>query len=380
MKVIQGGVATPMGFQANGMSCGIKRSGRPDLALIASDVPCVAASVFTKNSIKAAPIVVTQKKMRYNKAQAIVVNSGNANCFTGSFGLFYAQKTTEVIAKLMNIHPNYVLVASTGIIGKPLPYKKIESAAPELVRGLSPKSGQKAARAILTTDKKIKEIAVEFLLGRKKITIGACAKGSGMIQPNMATMLGFVTTDAAINASMLKLALKQSVAESFNCITVDGCMSTNDMVTVLSNGFAKNDMIDQEDHKDFKTFSNALRHVCLEMAKRIVYDAEGATKFIKVSVLGAKTKEQAKSVCYAIANSNLVKTAAFGCDPNWGRVAAAVGSLSLNVTEKNLKIHFSSFAKQHINITVDLHLGNQKATVYTSDLTLEYVKINGKYN
>ena len=379
MNIISGGITAAQGFKANGMACGIKKSGKPDLALIACDIPAVAASVFTKNSIKAAPIIVSQKKMRFKKVQAILINSGNANCFTGNFGLLYAQKSTEIIARLLNISDDHVLVASTGMIGRPLPFKKIKDSAFPLVQGLSSHSGVKAAQAILTTDKKVKEAAVEFFLGGKKVKIGACAKGSGMIQPNMATMLGFISTDCAIAEKLLAQALKQAVEPSFNSITVDGCMSTNDMVTIMANGFAKNKIINGPG-KDFKIFSEALNYVCLDLAKKIVLDAEGATKFIEVNVTGAKNKSEAKKVAFAIANSNLVKTAAYGGDPNWGRVAAAVGSLGLKISEKDLKIHFSSFVKKDIIITVDLNCGEHKATVYTSDLTLEYIKINGKYN
>lgn len=379
MKIIQGGVTAALGFKANGMSCGIKKSGKPDLALIACDFAAPAASVFTKNSIKAAPIIVSQEKMRFKKTQAIIVNSGNANCFTGSFGLLYARQSTELIAQLMNINSDHVLVASTGIIGRPLAYKKIEEAAPRLVSGLSAKNGKKAAQAILTTDKQIKEIAVTFSLGGKKVTIGACAKGSGMIQPNMATMLGFITTDCAIAHPLLARALRLAVEPSFNSITVDGCMSTNDMVTILASGLAGNKTIGAPG-KDFNVFCQALNFICLDLAKKIVLDAEGATKFIEVTVTGASSQAQAKGAAMAIANSSLVKTAAYGCDPNWGRVAAAVGSLGLKVSEKDLKIRFSSFTKKNIAITVDLNCGRQKATVYTCDLTLEYVKINGKYN
>jgi len=379
MKIIAGGVTAASGFKANGMSCGIKKSGKPDLALIACDFPSAVASVFTQNSIKAAPIIISQKKMRTKKAQAIIVNSGNANCFTGSFGLLYARRSTELIAQLMNIECDHVLVASTGIIGRPLPYKKIEEAAPRLVAGLSAKNGKKAAQAILTTDKKIKETTVTFSLGGKKVTIGACAKGSGMIQPNMATMLAFITTDCAIAQPLLAQGLRSAVEPSFNSITVDGCMSTNDMVTILASGLAGNKIIKTQG-KDFETFCKALNFVCLDLAQKIVLDGEGATKFIEVTVIGAASQAQAKDAALAIANSSLVKTAAYGCDPNWGRVAAAVGSLGLKVSEKDLKIRFSSFAQKNITITVDLNCGHQRATVYTCDLTLEYVKINGKYN
>ena len=293
MNIINGSITQPKGFKANGLHCGIKRSGNPDLALIVSDVPAVSAAVFTSNSVKAAPLIVSQKHIKKNITQAIIVNSGNANCFTGKFGLIYAKKTTELIAKILKVPQTHVLVSSTGIIGKPLLFEKIENAAEKLVKGLSRNASHQAALAILTTDTKTKEIAVQINLSGVKVTIGACAKGSGMTAPNMATMLSFITTDAAINASMLKLALKQSVNRSFNLITIDGCMSTNDMVAIMANGFAKNKMITHA-KKDFQTFSKALTCVCQSLAKKIVLDAEGATKFIKIHVNGAANELQAK--------------------------------------------------------------------------------------
>lgn len=379
MKIIKGGVSLAKGFTANALASGIKKSGKLDLGLIVCQVPSVSFSVFTKSSVKAAPLIVSQQKMRYKKVQALIVNSGNANCFTGDFGLLYAKQSTELIAKALKIDPKHVLVASTGIIGKPLPFKKIEVAIPALVDGLNVASGNKVAQSILTTDLTPKEIAVELMIQDKKVTIGACAKGSGMIQPNMATMLGFITTDVAISHPLLKLALKEAVEPSFNSITVDGCMSTNDMVTIMASGLAENRMISSQ-NSDYRIFADALKFVCLDLAKKIVLDGEGATKFIEVIVLKAKTYKEAKAIGMAVANSNLVKTAAFGNDPNWGRVAAAVGSLGLNISEKDLKIRFSSFAEKHIKIWVELNRGNSSSIVYTSDLTLEYIKINGRYN
>ncbi len=379
MKVISGGVTAPQGFKANGLCCGIKKSGRLDLALLACEQPATAAGCFTTNSIKAAPVVVTQRKIRCKKAQAILINSGNANCFTGNFGLLYAQESTELMARLLNVPEQYVLVASTGIIGETLPYKKIEAAAEELVRGLNPVNGQKAARAILTTDTKIKEIAVEFRLSGKSVRIGACAKGSGMIHPHMATMLAFITSDASIDEKMLKLALRKAIEPSFHSITVDGCMSTNDMVIALSNGLAGNPAL-RRPTGEFRIFADALRYICGELARKIVLDAEGATKFLEITVRRAATVNQAKKVAMAIATSNLVKTAAYGSDPNWGRVAAAVGSAGLSLTERQLKIKFSSFARKKICIWVDLNCGRREATVYTSDLSEEYIRINGRYH
>jgi len=273
-----------------------------------------------------------------------------------------------------------VLVTSTGIIGKPLAYNKIVDAAPVLIKGLSVKGGGKFARAIMTTDLKLKEIAVEILIGGKKVTVAACGKGSGMIEPNMATMLGFVTTDAVISLKMLKLALKRATQRSFNSITVDGCMSTNDMVTVQASGLAENKKITSEDG-DFKKFYQALEFVCIDIAKKIVQDGEGATKFLTIDVKGAASEVQARKIAKTIANSALVKTAAFGSNPNWGRVGAAVGSLGITkINEYNMKIAFSPFNKKEIAITVHLPLGKASATVYTCDFSYEYVRINGEYN
>ena len=381
MKILKnGGVTAPKGFKANGVAAGIKRSGKRDLALIVSEVPAVSAAVYTKNSIKAAPLLVSRKHLRDHKARAIVVNSGNANCFTGKAGMACALRTTEMIGKLLGLPPQKVVVASTGIIGRPLPFGKIQNAAKDLVDGLSVQGAKKAAEAILTTDLKEKTVAVQVNLGGKTVTIGACAKGSGMIAPNMATMLAFITTDAAISAAMLQKALRYANERSFNSITVDGCMSTNDMAVVLANGVAQNKKI-VGTGKDFDVFTNALTHVCLDLARKIVIDGEGATKFIDIRISGGKTHAQAQKAGLAIANSILVKTAAFGSNPNWGRVAAAVGSLGIaGVTEDTLKIKFSDFARKDITITVNLNKGRATATVYTCDLSCDYVKINGEYN
>ena len=379
MKVIQGGITSPQGYQANGIFCGIKRSGKLDLGLIYSLKPAVTVGVFTKNSIKAAPLLVTMRNIKKGVAQAVIVNSGNANCYTGPSGLKHAEASTQIVARHLALDPQHVLVTSTGIIGKPLPFDKIVEGVPQLVKGLDEAGGEKFAQAIMTTDLQLKQIAVEAIVGGKKVTIGACGKGSGMVEPNMATMLGFITTDAAVSAKMLKLALTNATDLSFNAITVDGCQSTNDMVTLMANGSAKNKTITKPG-KDFDAFCKALNHVCIDLAKKIVLDGEGATKFIEIHVSGAKNFVQAKTIAMKVANSNLVKTAAFGSNPNWGRVAAAVGSLGLKITEDDLKIKFSSFKEKNIAINVGLNLGAGRATVWTSDLSYEYVKINGEYN
>ncbi len=381
MKTIKGGVTAPKGFLANGIAAGIKRSGKLDLGLIVSTVDAITAGVFTKSSIKAAPLLVSMKHIKKGKGRAVLVNSGNANCYTGASGLKHAQDSTVLISKLLHgAKPNDVIVTSTGIIGKPLAYDKIVNGAPELVKGLSDQGGDKFALSIMTTDLVKKEIAVQVTLGGKTVTIGACGKGSGMIEPNMATMLGFITTDAAISLKMLKLALAKANDKSFNSITVDGCMSTNDMVTIQANGLAGNKTIVKED-ADFKKFYVALEYVSIYLAKQIVLDGEGATKFVTIHVKGASNDKQAKSIAKVIANSPLVKTAAFGSNPNWGRVGAAVGSLGINkINENNMKITFSPFDKKEISITVQLSLGKAEATVFTCDFSYDYVKINGEYN
>ncbi len=380
MKIVNGGVCAPKGFQANGMSAGIKRSGKPDLGLIISEVPAVTAGVFTINSIKAAPLLVSMKHIKSGISRAVLVNSGNANCYTGAFGLKYAEESTVLIGNLLGVKPQDVLVTSTGIIGKQLPYNKIVESAANLVKGLVSNGGKKFATAIMTTDLKLKEIAVQITLGGKTVTIGGCAKGSGMIEPNMATMLGFITTDVAISLSLLKAALQDANTKSFNSITVDGCMSTNDMVTIQANGLANNKKITTKG-TDYQKFVDALIVVSRDLAKKIVLDGEGATKFITINVVGSANEPQAQKIAKAIANSALVKTAAFGSNPNWGRVGAAVGSLGIKgINEETMKISFSPFDKKDIAINVELRLGKAKATVYTCDFSYDYVKINGEYN
>ncbi|MBF0533331.1 MAG: bifunctional glutamate N-acetyltransferase/amino-acid acetyltransferase ArgJ [Candidatus Omnitrophica bacterium] len=379
MKIIKGTVTAPQGFQSHGVWCGIKKSGKPDLALIFSKVPAVASAVFTKNSVKAAPLVLSQKHLRAKKARAIVCNSGNANCFTGDFGMIYAARTAEIVAQLLGVKKEEVVVASTGIIGKPLPFQKIADGAPALVSGLGQDKKSLAAKAIMTTDTFVKEIAVETIIGGKKVKVAGCAKGSGMIAPNMATMLGFITTDAAIDAPSLSLVLKEVTEQTFNSITVDGCTSTNDMVVVLANGLAGNKIIAAKG-KDYEEFRAALYQIALDLSLKIVKDGEGAQRLITVNVQGAKTQQQARRIGLAVANSNLVKTANYTDKPNWGRVAQAIGSLGIaRLDETNMKIGFKCDNKKDITIWVTLGLGEEEATVYTCDLTAEYVRINGEY-
>ncbi|MDP2939124.1 MAG: bifunctional glutamate N-acetyltransferase/amino-acid acetyltransferase ArgJ [Candidatus Omnitrophota bacterium] len=378
MKIITG-VTAPLGFKANGVYCGIKKSGKLDLALVYSDVLAVACGMFTTNKIQAAPIKVTEAHLKDNLAQAIIVNSGNANCSTGKQGLISALHTTHRLAQILGVDKEDVLVASTGIIGKKLPLKNIEKALPVLVNGLSKDGGRRAAFAIMTTDTKPKQEAIRFQISHKDVTIGAMAKGAGMVYPKMATMLAFITTDVKITPILLKQALRIAVDKSFNCISVDGCTSTNDMVLILANGLAKNKLISSKD-RNFFLFTERLSQLCLNLAKKIVWDAEGATKFVKIVVCGAKTIEDAKKVGFAIANSTLVKTAFFSGGKNWGRIAAAIGQAGIDLKEDKLKINFTPFKRKEITITVNLNQGKSEATVYTSDLSYEYVRINARYN
>ncbi len=369
----------PLGFEASAVACGIKKSGRLDLALFYSQLPAKASCKFTTNKIEAAPIKVCKRYLRRNKIyRAIVANSGNANCFTGRRGLHDADNTAGCLSAALNIKKESVLVASTGIIGKYLPFDKIKRSIPFLVAGLSGKGIDYAKQAIMTTDTFAKEATVKFALGGKRITVCGVAKGAGMIAPNMATMLCFIMTDADIAQGALDRAVSICVDNSFNCLTVDGCMSTNDTVIVLANAAAGNVVIGGGEK--FELFKSALNAVCLELAKMIARDGEGATKFIRISVKGAKGLTQARRAALAIANSNLVKSAFYGENPNFGRVAAAVGASGINIREEDLKIKLGPLAGREINIEVSLGRGKSCATVYTSDLTPQYVKINAEYS
>ena len=380
MKVIPGGVTAAKGFLAGGIYCGVKYRRKKDLALIYSEKPANAAAVFTTNKVQAAPVKISKRHLKGSRLRAIVANSGNANCCTGRQGMSTALRMTQATAEYLEI-PNEaeVAVCSTGIIGRQLPEKNILEGIRKLAKKISVRGYNAAAEAILTTDTKIKQIAVSIPLGGVSVNIGAMCKGSGMIHPDMATMLCFITTDANIEARWLKTALKSSVEKTYNRISVDGDRSTNDTVIIMANGLAGNRLIANYD-ADYRAFKKALDFINLTLAKKIVEDGEGATKLIEIEVVKASRGKDAQKVAQAVANSNLFKTAAFGSDPNWGRVAAAVGSLGLPVSEKDLKIKFSSFAKKNIDITVDLNLGKHTYKVYTADLSFDYVRINGKYN
>jgi glutamate N-acetyltransferase/amino-acid N-acetyltransferase len=369
----------PKGFKANGVACGIKRSGRPDLALFYSEVPARAACLFTSSTIKAAPIRISQRHLKASRLfEAIIVNSGNANCFNGASGLSDAEAMSLNLAKALRIKKENILVNSTGIIGRKLPLAKIKKAIPELVAGLSREGIAGAAKAIMTTDTFSKEITVRLNIAGREITLCGLAKGAGMIAPDMATLLVFVFTDANIQQGALSQALKTAVDNSFNCITVDGCMSTNDSVMLLANAAAGNPLINRG--RDFSVFVRALRLVCLELAKMVVKDAEGASKFIQIKVSGAGSFQEAKKAALAIANSSLFKTAVYGENPNFGRIVAALGASGIGVKEEGLKMKVSHLARKEIDVNVFLKRGKFSATVYTSDLTPEYVRINAEYN
>jgi len=392
-----GGVTLPRGFQASGVHCGIKKS-RPDFALIVSEKQAQAAGVFTSNLVKAAPVLVTMEHLESGFARAIVANSGNANACTGEKGLKDAEMMAEGVASLLAICPQEVAVASTGVIGKALPMDKVSEGIRLAVSNLSPKGSGDAAQAILTTDRSTKEVGLTGSIGGRNVSIGGIAKGSGMIHPNMATMLAFITTDVAIAPIMLRKALVQSVNESFNMITVDGDTSTNDMAIVMANGLAANALIDEEG-PDFDEFCRGLREVTSSLAKMIVKDGEGATKFVEVRVQGASSVEDARCIARTVASSNLVKTAIFGADPNWGRILAAAGRAGVNFHPDLTDVYIGdvlvacsgksggfdedcarkALAEKNIEITLNLNIGNEAASAWTCDLTYDYVKINASY-
>ena len=394
MKEHKNAITLAKGFRSQAIAAGIKKSGNLDLALVYSEVPASACGMFTKNKFAAAPVELCREHLKSKKAQAIVVNSGNANCYTGKPGMEAAKNTASFSAGLLGIDKKMVLVASTGIIGRPLDFSKIKKALPSLVGSLDRDSGNKTAQAIMTTDTKPKALVVELEISGKKVTIGAIAKGAGMIAPDMvyaersrsvyaersrsATMLCFITTDVLIEYPALKEALKQAVEDSFNIITIDGCMSTNDSVIILANGLAENKKVCLG-ARDFSKFKTALSEICLGLARMIVRDAEGASKFITIQVSGAKDDTQAKRAALAVANSNLFKTVVYGGGTNWGRIVAAVGASGVETKEK-IKIEGDSFRKKDIMVKIDLRVGRGKAVVYTSDLTPEYIRINAEYN
>lgn len=400
MKKIDGWVTTPQGFLAAGVKAGIKVSGNHDVAVIYSTVPAATGAVFTQNKMCAAPVLVSRKVAAKPYAQAIVVNSGCANACTGEQGLKDAEAMQAQAAELLGIDNDAVYVCSTGVIGHFMPMDKLAQGIADAVDAMDETGGESCAMAIQTTDTFIKHAAYEFEIGGKTAKIAGIAKGAGMIHPNMATMLTFLTTDAAISPDVLKRAVKAAADKSFNMVVVDGDTSTNDSMIVLANGLAENEIIVSEEHPDYPAFFEALLACAQDLAKMIARDGEGATKFLEVNVTGAATWAEAKTAAMAIAKSTLVKTAFFGKDPNWGRIVCAAGysGAQMEPDKVNLKIggvrlvengmncnvpleNLKDIMEQHdISMKIDLGAGSEEATVWTCDFSYEYVKINGEYH
>lgn len=391
-------VVLPAGFVAAGIAAGLKRSGKRDMMLIVSDRAAACAGVFTTNQVKAAPVRIDMEVVKRRAARAIVVNSGNANACTGAKGMKDARTMTALTASLLGLKPADVLVCSTGAIGKPMPMNTVSAGIRALVPALTAAGGNDAAEAIMTTDTSRKVATVRLKIDGKPVVLTAFAKGAGMIEPNMATMLGFFLTDAAVDAKALQHALKQAVDASFNRISVDGDMSTNDTCLLLANGAAGNKPLTPK-HKDWGAFSAAVRIVALDLAKKIARDGEGATKLITVRVKGARSDAEADAAARAVANSMLVKTCWHGDYPNWGRIMDAIGYSSAKVDETKVDIFYDKLAavrkgiaakttvqalsevqkQERFTITIDLHLGKGESEVYTCDCSEEYVKINVDY-
>ena len=403
MQKINSGVTAPKGFLAGGVHCGVKTNNpaKKDIAIIYSEKPCTAAAVYTQNKVFGAPITVTRRNIADGMAQAVVCNSGNANTCNAD-GVEKAEKMCVLAAKALHLKPEDIIVASTGVIGQVLPIEPIEKGIAALAPIISGEGNLDAVQAIMTTDTKPKEEAYEIEIGGKTVKIGAMAKGSGMIHPNMATMLGFLTTDAAITTPMLQKALKLAVDDTFNMVSVDGDTSTNDMVSIMANGMAENPVIDKEG-ADFDLFVAVVKEICTSMAKKIAGDGEGATKLVECTVTGAPTVPLAKAIAKSVITSSLTKAAMFGADANWGRVLCAIGYSGAPVNVHKVDVAFRSAAgtvrvcvdgagipfseeeakkvllEKEIEILVDLKSGDEGATAWGCDLTYDYVKINGDY-
>jgi glutamate N-acetyltransferase/amino-acid N-acetyltransferase len=394
---ITGGVTAAQGYLAGSVYCGVKaaNASHPDIALVYSPQPTTVAGTFTTNKVKAAPVRVSMAHLRGNDVRAIIANAGNANACTGLAGIETAKRMAAATAGALKLRPRQVMVCSTGRIGVPLPIEKMEKSIATLPAALKSNGSKRAAEAIMTSDTFAKEMAVELEIEGKMVRIGGIAKGAGMIDPNMATMLCFITTDAVIEKKRLQLALSASVDQSFNRITVDGDMSTNDTVLMLANGQAGNKPL-RHGTPALKAFQGALDHVTRNLARMIVEDGEGVTKFVEVHVNGAATSGDARKAAEAVANSTLTKCAWFGGDPNWGRIMDALGYSTAKLREETVDIFYDGiiavkggmpsktpFSKlQHIvaqkkfTITIDLHLGSADYTVFTTDLSTDYVKLN----
>lgn len=387
------------GFLFSGISAGIKKDGKRDLGLIYSEVPAQVAGLFTTNAVKAAPVQLNMERIKKGLCQAIIVNSGNANACTGSKGFRDAKKVSSLIAKRLGINENLVFPSSTGVIGSPLPMKKIEERIPELMDYLSPEGWMNTVEAIMTTDTFPKIEAATCRLKGKQVKLCGMVKGAGMIRPNLATMLSFLVTDANIKAFLLQRMLEKASEVSYNRITIDGETSTNDTVLLLANGKADHPILNRMD-REGEVFQSMLFEVCQNLAKNLVKDGEGATKFIEIVLRGARNKEDAKRAAYAIAHSPLVKTAFFGEDANWGRILCALGHSGAQINPNQIDVFFDKFPivkngmgvhprlegkaaevikKKSFKVTIDLHQGKQQFSVLTTDLSLDYVKINASY-
>mgnify|MGYP004644441465 FL=1 len=402
IKFTDGGVTAPKGFTANGIHCGIRKSkDKKDLALIFCEKECDTAAVYTQNLVCGAPITVTKNNISDGKARAVVCNSGIANTCNAD-GIEKAEGMCEITANALGISKSDIIVASTGVIGQPLDLEPVKDGISELVSGLNKNGSDSAANAIMTTDTVKKEFACEFTLGGKPCHIGAISKGSGMIHPNMATMLAFITTDANISSEMLKCSLLEVVADSFNMLSVDGDTSTNDTVAILASGLCENERI-TEKNDDYRTFTLALSSICEKLVKLMAKDGEGATKLVECVVSGASDVKTAKTCAKAVICSSLVKAAMFGSDANWGRILCALGYSGVDIDVHRVDVKFSSdggeievckdgsgidfseeLAKKvlscdEVYILVDLKSGASCATAYGCDLTYDYVKINGDY-
>jgi glutamate N-acetyltransferase/amino-acid N-acetyltransferase len=395
-KVIRdGGVTSALGFQAAGISCGIKAPGQKDMALIVSDTPAEVAATFTTNAVKAAPVKVSMQHARNGKIRGVVVNSGCANACTGVGGITDAKAMIAHVAQHTQSKPREWLVCSTGRIGTRLPMLKVLKGIEKSVAKLGPENGVEAAKAIMTTDTMRKEFAMRFKVGRRKVTIGGMAKGAGMIHPNMATMLCFITTDAAIDKATLRACVDEAVEHSFNRISIDGDTSTNDTVIVLANGMAGTNLI-KSYHSQYNLFKKTLTHVMRKLARMIVEDGEGITRVVDVVVKGASSAQDAKLAALAIAKSELIKCSWAGGDPNWGRIMAALGYSGARVREEMVEIFYDGLVavvngqpsktpivklrkvvrQPKFTITIHLHAGSGEYSILTTDLTEEYVRIN----
>lgn len=405
INLIEGGVTAAKGFQAASTAAGIKYKDRKDMALVYSEMPCKAAGTFTTNVVKAAPVKWDQEIVNHSEyAQAVVVNAGIANACTGAEGYGYCKATADVAAEVLDIPADAVLVASTGVIGMQLPMEKLDAG----IRAMAPmldgslQSGTAAAQAIMTTDTKKKEVAVQFEVGGKTVTVGGMCKGSGMIHPNMCTMLGFVTTDIAISRELLQEALREDVKDTYNMISVDGDTSTNDTVLLLANGMAGNAEI-TEKNEDYRTFCKALNLVNETLAKKMAGDGEGCTALFEVKIIGAKSKEQAVTLSKSVITSSLTKAAIFGHDANWGRILCAMGYSGAQFDPEKVDLYFESAAgrlqiirdgvatdyseeeatkilsEPEVTAVADIKMGTASATAWGCDLTFDYVKINADY-